>query len=77
MEPNNNPQAISAEERENILERLDRIEGSLENLLEIYTNLQGFLKVMNWVGVMSSWLAKLAAAVALIYAGWRHFPSPK
>lgn len=53
------------EEVEDIRDRLTRIEKSLEDLVNIYNNLQGFLRVLNWVGIASTWIAKISALMAV------------
>lgn len=68
---------LSPEEVEDIRDRLTRIEKSLEDLVNIYNNLQGFLKVLNWVGIASTWIAKISALMAIVYAAIKHIPPPK
>ena len=71
------PMILSPEEVEDIRDRLTRIEKSLEDLVNIYNNLQGFLKVLNWVGIASTWIAKISALMAIVYAALKHIPPPK
>lgn len=71
------PMILSPEEVEDIRDRLARIEKSLEDLVDIYNNLQGFLKVLNWVGIASTWIAKISALMAIVYAAIKHISPPK
>lgn len=71
------------QELEDIKERLEALEGTLSSvhtsiseLVDIYKSMKGFMQVMQWAERISIWLAKIAAAGALIYAALRHTKFP-
>lgn len=67
---------FDGEEKREILERLDQIEKALHELVDMYSNLQGFIRVLNWIGKASVWIANLAAAIAILWAVLKHNPNP-
>lgn len=46
-------------------------------LLDLYKNVQGFLKVMGWFERLSVWLGKMGFLGALIYGAWEYFHGGK
>lgn len=48
---------------------------STAELVEMYRNIKGLMQVLSWVERFSIWIAKLAAAGAIFYAGWKNFKS--
>ena len=43
------------------------IEGKIDNILELFANLEGFFKVMGWIGRLAAWTAKISAVLIALW----------
>jgi len=50
-----------------ITDKLAIRERADKELLEMYTNIKGFLKVMSWVEYCSVWVAKMSVAMGILW----------
>lgn len=51
--------------------KLEIREQTEKELLEMYTNIRGFLKVMSWVEYASVWIAKMSVAAGILWLIFR------
>jgi len=54
-----------------ITDKLSTREQADKELLEMYTNIKGFLKVMSWVEYCSVWIAKMSVAAGILWLIFR------
>jgi len=57
------------EERMNKMQdTLNRVDGNTEEMVTIFRAAKGFLKIMNWIGTTTRWVALTGAAIASVWA---------
>lgn len=54
-----------------LLEELKKTTKELKDLLEIYKNFQFALKLFSWIERTAIFIAKIGAAVTVMWASWR------
>ncbi len=55
------------EDIKSIDEKLQVREATERELLEMYTNIKGFMRVMSWVEYCSVWIAKMSVAAGILW----------